>query len=308
MLTNNSDVFAVFDVEMANNTDKGAICSIGVVLIDGGKVVDSFYSLVNPKAEFNPICSRIHGIKAQHVEDAPTFGQLWPTLQQYFSCGTLVAFRAESDIYPLEKALHDAGIPVPLLRYACAYRISKKLLDLESYKLSAVAQHLSIVQENAHNALDDALVTAQIVLRLMDMSKASTLNQLMRTACLLYDDTLSNNYDPVCDCCTKPEYTPPAPLTHGSSQYFQGKSVVLTGTLLCASRESIRMTIESMGGICKTNTSRKTDIVIFGFYDQDTLVSGAKVGRKLQNAYDLIEAGYEIIIMDENELLEIIRQ
>ena len=107
----------------------------------------------------------------------------------------------------------------------------------------------------------------------------------MRTACLLYDDTLSNNYDPVCDCCTKPEYTPPAPLTHGSSQYFQGKSVVLTGTLLCASRESIRMTIESMGGICKTNTSRKTDIVIF-----------------------LIEAGYEIIIMDENELLEIIRQ
>lgn len=302
-------MYAVIDVELANCSDKGSICSIGVVTVDKGAVVNTFYSLVQPLTAFHPMCVRIHHIKPEHVANAPTFLELWPELWKHLRCCTLVAYRAETDIYSLEKAIFDAAIEPPPLRYACAYRIAKKLLKLDSYKLSAVAQHFGVSQQDAHNALNDALVTANVMIQFEHMVCTHTLNGIMRACCLTYDYIDSNNYNPEEDCCGQVGcYVAPHSLPHGNSRYFENKSVVLTGAFKCATREMVQLTISEMGGICRTKPSKKTNIVIFGFYDMETLLPGCEVGSKLRLAYDLVNDGCDITILDENEFMEILKE
>ena len=40
--------FAAIDFETANN-ERSSVCSVGVVIVRGGEVVDRFYSLIKPE-------------------------------------------------------------------------------------------------------------------------------------------------------------------------------------------------------------------------------------------------------------------
>ena len=53
--------FAAIDFETANN-ERSSVCSVGVVIVRGGEIVDKFYSLIKPEPEYyNYWCSRVHG-------------------------------------------------------------------------------------------------------------------------------------------------------------------------------------------------------------------------------------------------------
>ena len=47
--------FAAIDFETANN-ERSSVCSVGVVIVRGGEIVDKFYSLIKP--EFCKGCSK----------------------------------------------------------------------------------------------------------------------------------------------------------------------------------------------------------------------------------------------------------
>ena len=194
------------------------------------------------------------------------------------------------------------------MRYACAMKIAKSLTRLVKYKLSVIAEYFNIIY-NPHNALDDAVATAQILLELMKRNEVHDLKALMRKACLPFEYMLTNNYDPISDTTRKiSEYVEPVQLRVGSSTRFMGKSVVFTGNLNCALRPEAQQAVIEMGGFCKTSVSKKTDIVIMGLYEQDSLRPGCQIGRKLEYAYELIEQGYLIEILDENDFVEIINE
>lgn len=299
--------YAVLDVETANSSDKGSICAIGIVYVHNTQIVDSFYSLVKPLTAFSPMNIRIHGIKPEHVADAPTFEMLWSTLKEQLMGYTLICYNSSADIYPLERAIFNAGMLMPNIRYACALELTKRLIALDSYKLSSVADYFGI-SFSAHNALEDAFATARILLRLCELNGVADLTALMRLACRSYQYTWTNAYDPSedkarSDISYEAAHTP---LRHGNSTYFLEKSVVFSGILNCAGRDMAQQAVSEMGGMCKTSVSRKTDIVVIGFYDQGTLLPGCQYGRKLQQAINLRDQGYPIEIIDENDFLEII--
>ena len=59
--------FVAIDFETANE-QASSICSVGVVIVRQGEVVDKFYSLVSPEPDyFNYFCQRVHGITAEQV-------------------------------------------------------------------------------------------------------------------------------------------------------------------------------------------------------------------------------------------------
>ncbi len=61
--------FAAIDFETANN-ERSSICSVGLVVVRGGKVADTFYSLIQPEPNFYTYwCSRIHGITRDNTGD-----------------------------------------------------------------------------------------------------------------------------------------------------------------------------------------------------------------------------------------------
>ena len=63
--------FAAIDFETANN-ERTSVCSVGVVIVRDGEIVDSFYSLIQPEPNYyNYWCTQVHGITRNDTESAP---------------------------------------------------------------------------------------------------------------------------------------------------------------------------------------------------------------------------------------------
>ena len=59
--------FAAIDFETANE-QPSSVCSVGVVIVRDGEIVDSFYSLIHPEPEYYQwFCQQVHGEEAHIV-------------------------------------------------------------------------------------------------------------------------------------------------------------------------------------------------------------------------------------------------
>ena len=71
--------FAAIDFETANN-ERSSVCSVGIVIVRNGEIVDSFDSLIQPEPNYyNYWCSQVHGLCHEDTDDAiagRAFGQL----------------------------------------------------------------------------------------------------------------------------------------------------------------------------------------------------------------------------------------
>ena len=62
--------FAAIDFETANN-ERTSVCSVGVVIVRDGEIVDSFYSLIQPEPNYyNYWNTQVHGLTRQDTEEA----------------------------------------------------------------------------------------------------------------------------------------------------------------------------------------------------------------------------------------------
>ena len=75
--------FAAIDFETANY-DRSSVCSVGVVIVRDGEIVDKFYSLIQPEPNYyNYWCTQVHGLCRADTDDAPVF----PDVLSYLSDG-----------------------------------------------------------------------------------------------------------------------------------------------------------------------------------------------------------------------------
>lgn len=73
--------FAAIDFETANN-ERSSVCSVGIVIVRDGEIVDKFYSLIKPEPEYyNYWCSQVHGLCTADTEDAPIFPEVWKQIE-----------------------------------------------------------------------------------------------------------------------------------------------------------------------------------------------------------------------------------
>ena len=65
--------FAAIDFETANGK-RTSVCSVGVVVVRGGEVTDTFYRLIRPRPNFySRFTTAIHGLTYEDTADAPDF-------------------------------------------------------------------------------------------------------------------------------------------------------------------------------------------------------------------------------------------
>ena len=65
--------FAAIDFETANEC-QSSVCSVGIVVVRDGEIVDKFYSLIHPEPEYYQwFCQQVHGLCEEDTEDAPVF-------------------------------------------------------------------------------------------------------------------------------------------------------------------------------------------------------------------------------------------
>ena len=123
--------FAAIDFETANN-ERSSVCSVGIVIVRNGEIVDTFYSLIQPEPNYyNYWCSQVHGLCRKDTCDAPLFPEVW------------------AQIEPLIEGL-------PLVAH------KRVLPDLENHQLQTVAAACGYYLENHHHALADAEACAWI--------------------------------------------------------------------------------------------------------------------------------------------------
>ncbi len=60
--------FAAIDFETANE-QPCSVCSVGIVVVRGGEIVDSYYSLIHPEPEYYQwFCQQVHGLPNHQLQ------------------------------------------------------------------------------------------------------------------------------------------------------------------------------------------------------------------------------------------------
>ena len=89
--------FAAIDFETANS-ERTSVCSVGVVVVRNGEIVDSFYSLIQPEPNYYTyFCSRVHGLCREDTDSAPVFPKVWAQIAPLIEGLPLVAHNKSFD-------------------------------------------------------------------------------------------------------------------------------------------------------------------------------------------------------------------
>lgn len=156
--------FTAIDFETANGSPASA-CSVGLVKVRDGQVVDRIGWFIQPPighdhfVEWN---TRIHGITADMVLDAPSWIDQLPDLQTYIDGDALVAHNAGFDMGVMKSACIATGLTVPTYSYMCSLQVARKTYHLDSYRLPVVAMAAGFEDFPHHDAVADAEACAEI--------------------------------------------------------------------------------------------------------------------------------------------------
>jgi DNA polymerase-3 subunit epsilon len=154
--------FVAIDFETATYAANSA-CSIGIVRVAGGEIVETAIHLIKPPSrQFS--FTYIHGLTWRDVEAAEDFGLTWPKIAPMLEgADFLAAHNASFDRGVLQACCASYGIAVPPHPFRCTVEIARRAWNIRPTRLSDVCREL-VIPLNHHEALSDALACAKIVL------------------------------------------------------------------------------------------------------------------------------------------------
>ena len=155
--------FAAIDFETANN-ERSSVCSVGVVIVRGGEIVDSFYSLIQPEPNYYTYwCSRVHGLTREDTESAPVFSEVWREVEPLIEGLPLVAHNSPFDEGCLKAAFRVYQMDYPDYIFYDTCRAARRAFPyLSNHQLQTVAAECGYQLEQHHHALADAEACAWI--------------------------------------------------------------------------------------------------------------------------------------------------
>jgi DNA polymerase-3 subunit epsilon len=315
-----SDSFVAIDFETANSS-RASACEVGLVRIERGSIVGDFSTLLSPPPRFggfNERHTRIHGITQADVRDAPEFKDVWFEIQRFIDGLPLVAHNASFDISVLRALLSEYQLDWPEKDYWCTLVLSKASLNLASYTLSSVSRAFGIRHESVHRAASDALTAGNVLISLLAENKAPDLESAGKQLRVSKGRMFRDGYFP----CSGPSRTKATDEDLKSARFdalgldaadpdasgdFQGKSVAITGTLHSMTRAEAESLLAAAGANVRTGVSSKLDYLVAGVQDLSRMVQGEVQSSKYRKVLELRMSGIDIEIIDEEQLLQMLR-
>lgn len=274
--------FTVIDIETMT-PERTSACALGLVRVENDVIVQKFYSLIKPIPDDRTVTNtHVHGITPEMVENAPTFQDLWPTIEHYISGQVLAAHNTSFDLDVLKKVSAHYGITIPITGVVDTFSLTHLSLD-ETCKV------LHVDLGKHHDALCDATACAEIILVLSGV-------ELPRPT-----ESIPHFVKPKEKTLKKETKQPLSPeeVENKETPFFM-KRVVLTGNLeTFPARETIAKMLKAYGADINTSISKRTDIVIVG--------KGAGPS-KMQKIEELQAQGHNLRVIEEPELLSIMKE
>jgi DNA polymerase III subunit epsilon len=172
--------FTAIDFETANSNSASA-CSVGLVKVRDGVVVDETGWLIRPPAgydSFNEWNTRIHGIMAPDVAGALLWSEQLGDLVAFADGDALVAHNAGFDMGVIKAACAASYLDCPDFSYLCSLRVARKTYNLDSYRLPVAAMAAGFEGFHHHDALDDSRACAAIMIHAAGRAGATSLDEL----------------------------------------------------------------------------------------------------------------------------------
>ena len=141
------------------------ICSVGIVTIENGKIIDEYHALIRPpNNEYNWHNINVHGITESDTENVPHFNEIYPEIKKRLFGKTVVAHNESFDRNVLFKTMRDCNIDYSDLNISEKWECTLKIYRAKGYKpanLSACCEIHGIKLEH-HQALSDARACAKL--------------------------------------------------------------------------------------------------------------------------------------------------
>jgi DNA polymerase-3 subunit epsilon len=165
--------YTVFDTETTGllPTEGDEVVAIGAVRVVNGRLLrqESFERLVDPRRSVPEVSTAVHGLTREMLRGRPTIEVVLPEFARYAADTVLVG--------------HNVGFDLQFLRVkeqATGVRLRQPVLDTllldavaspehEGRSLEAIATRCGIEVVDRHSALGDAVVTAEVLLRLVTL-------------------------------------------------------------------------------------------------------------------------------------------
>ena len=161
--------FAAIDFETANECPS-SVCSVGVVVVRGGEIVESFYSLIHPEPEYHSwFCRQVHGLSREDTEDAPVFPEVWGRIVPMIKDLPLVAHNCRFDETCLKEVFRVYQMDYPGYAFLDTLPAARRRFGnrLPNHRLETVASACGYTLARHHHALCDAEACAIIAMKIL---------------------------------------------------------------------------------------------------------------------------------------------
>lgn len=167
--------FVVVDTELTSLDQRtNRLLSVGAIAMQGLRILvgEQYYRVVNPGVPVPKEAVVIHRLRPQDVEQGRQLAESVSDLASFLGDAVLVAHCAEIDKRVLRKEFSACGIKLDN-NFVCTSRAQQWIVKRQSYKedtfrdyentdLESLARTYKLDFREAHHALDDAFVTAQL--------------------------------------------------------------------------------------------------------------------------------------------------
>jgi DNA polymerase-3 subunit epsilon len=165
--------YTVFDTETTglepSNGDE--IIQIGAARIVNNRLLrqEVFDQIIDPECPLKPESIPIHGISEDMVRGKPNIDVVLPSFFEFCEDTVLIAHNAAFDMRFLQLKEERTGIRFsqPVLDTLLLSAVAQP--NQESHRLDVILERLGINIESRHNALEDAIATAEVFLKLVPL-------------------------------------------------------------------------------------------------------------------------------------------
>ena len=131
--------FVAIDFETANGS-RSSVCSVGIVIVRGGEIVDKFYSLIQPTPNYYTYwTTAVHGLTRRDTDGQPRFPEVWKHVSAKIEGLPLVAHNRPCDEGCLKAVFAKYGMEYPGYEFHCTLAASRRCLKLSSHQLHVSA-------------------------------------------------------------------------------------------------------------------------------------------------------------------------